>query len=255
MKKSFIICFFIIVLGAPCFARDFLFDYIEENYKEAQAEFSYSPLIYHSIQVNSSVGPKILILTGDDYNYRNWLRHYIAQNKKFIAKISEKRVEEFLSAKAFEIDVTSLHPFNGKKWPDDATATDQSSLLGDNHILIVDPNEKRSHLIQTIIEKMDFRAEIFQTGEQALASFKVQPDKFTLIITQYTDIGIPSDRFIEQVLKINQKIPIVIDTGYKNQNLENEVMSKFSGAGSVHIKPVILRNLQKTIETLTKKNA
>lgn len=255
MKKSFIICFFIVVVGAPCFARDFLVDYIEENYKEAQAEFSYSPLIYHSIQVNSSVGPKILILTGNDYNYRNWLRHYIAQNKKFIAKISEERLEEFLSAKAFQIDVTSLHPFNGGKWQEDLMDPDQSSLSGDNHILIVDPNEKRSHLIQAIVEKMDFQAEIFQTGEQALETFKVQPGKFKLVITQYTEMGISPDRFIEQVLKINQKIPIVIDTGYKNKNLEKEVMSKFSGSGSVHIRPVILRDLQKTIEALAKNNA
>jgi response regulator RpfG family c-di-GMP phosphodiesterase len=76
-----------------------------------------------------------------------------------------------------------------------------------------------------------------------------------MIILHHTISGMASDKFIEQVLKLTHTIPVIIDTGYKNQNRENKFISKFSAFKSVHIKPVILRDLQKTIETLIKKNA
>ena len=256
MKKLFVICILFLSLTTPGLARDFIVEFIEENYKETQAQFSYTPLIYHSIQVNSSAGPKILILTGNDYNYRKWLRYYIAQDKKFITKVPDERLDEFISAKAYTIDVTSLHPFNGDKWEkSDLTTPDQKKIEGDNHILIVDPNEKRTHLIQTIVTKMGYQTTIFKTGEKALDSFKLQPEKFKMVIIHHTIAGMPSDEFVEQVLKLSQTIPVMVDTGYKNQNMENEFISKFAGFRSIYIKPVILRDLQKTIETLIKKNA
>jgi len=256
MKKLFIICILFFGVATPGFARDFIVEFIEENYNETQAQFSYTPLIYHSIQVNSSAGPKILILTGNDYNYRKWLRHYIAQDKKFITKIPDERLDEFISSKAYRIDVTSIHPFNGKKWKkNNLTTSDQNTIEGDNHILIVDPNEKRTHLIQTIVKKMGYRATIFKLGKQALDSFALQPEKFKMVIIHHTAAGMPSDEFIEHILKLSHTIPVVIDTGYKNQNMENKFISKFSGFRSVHVKPVILRDLQRTIETLIRKNA
>jgi len=237
------------------YARDFIVLFIEENYKETQAQFSYTPLIYHSIQVNSIAGPKILILTGDDYLYRNWLRHYIAQDKKFITKIPDESTDEFISAKAYPIDVTSLHPFNGKKWSENTVKTSNPNYIeGNNHILIVDSNEKRTHLLQLIIKKMGYNATIFNTGNQALDVFKLQPEKFKMVIAHHSIAGMTSDILIEELLKFNQTIPIIIDTGYSNQKMKNQFASKFSNFRSVHIKPVILRDLQETIETLIKKN-
>jgi len=255
MKKIFIVCFFVIISGSPALARDFIVEFMEENYKETQANFSYSPLIYHTIQINSTIGPKILILAGDDYNYRKWLRHYIAQNKKFITKIPEDRTDEFISSKVYELDVTLLHPFNGEKWGSDiAKPLDQNTIQGNNHILIVDPNEKRTDLIQIVLKQMGYSAAIFKTGKQALDSFRLQPGRFRMVIAHHTITGMLLDKFINQVLKIDHTIPIIIDTGYKNQNMKNEFISKFSDSSSVHVKPVILKDLQKTIEMLVKKN-
>ena len=47
----------------------------------------------------------------------------------------------------------------------------------------------------------------------------------------------------------------ILETVYENQNIKNQFISKFSSFNSVHIKPVILKNLQETIETLIRKNA
>lgn len=256
MKIYFTVFIWILIGGPLCFARDFQVEFIEENYRETQADFSYQPIIYHSIQVNSTLGPKLLILRGDDYNYRKWLRHYISQNKKFITIISDERLAEFISAKAYEIDIKAIHPFNGDKWiADDVKSSGMNTMEGDNHILIVDPNEKRTRLIQRVVERMQYRADIFTDGLAALEVFKLQPEKFKMVIIYFDKIGIPSDQLIEQVVKLNQLIPVVLDTGYDNESETDKFIKKFSGSGSIHIKPVMLRDLQKTIETLMKKNA
>jgi len=256
MKKTYAACFLLILLCTPCGARDFVVEFVEENYKETKVQFSYDPLIYHSIQVNSSAGPKLLVLTGEDYHYRKWLRHYIAENKKFIAKISDERTDEFVSSKAYMTDVTSLHPFNGDKWEGlTLKRAEQNTLPGDNYILIVDSNQKRTQLIQAIISKMGFDATIFKSGKQALDFFNSQPEKFKLIMTHHSISGMPLVNFIETVLILDDKIPVMIDTGYKNQNIEDKFTAKFSKFKSIHIAPVILKDLQKTIEMLTKKNA
>jgi CheY-like chemotaxis protein len=256
MKKIFIICFILFFLCRPGFSRDFIVKFIEENYNETQVPFSNDPLVYHSIQVNSIAGSKILVLTGNDYNYRKWLRHYIAENKEFIAKIPDDRTDEFISSKAYKIDVTSLHPMDGARWKQNESrkGVDKEMIEGDNNILIVDPNDKRTDLIQSIVIRMGYKTIIFKAGKKALDFFELQPDKFKMIIAQHLVNGMPSDEFVEQVLKIDHKVPILIDTGYGNLAVKNELLSRFSGFGSVHLKPVILRELEKTIASIIKKN-
>ncbi len=114
MKK--IIVFILLLLAMPVMpvaaARDFIVQIQEENYKEEQKSFSYFPVIYHSIQVTSSAGPKLLVLTGDNYYYRNWLRRYISRDKAFIVKVPDDQTDQFITALAFDIDVTRLHPLD-----------------------------------------------------------------------------------------------------------------------------------------------
>ncbi len=261
MKKLILSIIIVLSIAGPSMARDFLVEFVEENYKETQAQFSYSPLIYHSIQINSNAGPKLLILKGDDYTYRNWIRRYIAQNKKFITKIPDDQSDEFVSSKAFELDVSLIHPFNGDLWePEKIKSPGQNTIgqniiEGTNNILILDTDKRRTGLVRTIIEKMNFNAAIMFSGQQIINTFKLQPDKFKLIVINHDEMKIPSAKIVQQLLKIDPFIPILINTGYQNVKIKNELFSKFSKNRSVHIKPVILRDLEKTVNTLTKENA
>jgi CheY-like chemotaxis protein len=262
MKKHYIYSLLIIFLCSIVFfntkaeARDFIVEFIEENYNETDGDFSNDPIIYHSIQVNSIAGPKILILTGNDSNYRAWLRYYIADNKKLITKIADENADEFISSKAFSIDITSIHPLNGNKWNTKGEKdSDQVVLTGENNILIVDSNEKRTELIQTVLQNMGYVATIFMNGAHALNSFKLQPEKFKMVIVNHDITGMSSMDFVEQMLKINHVVPVVIDTGYKNTKVKTKFMEKFSGSGSVHLKSVVLKELKKTVEKIINKKA
>lgn len=256
MKKTyFIILIWVVLIDSICFARDFRVECVEENYKEIQADYSNQPIIFHSLQINSEFGPKLLILKGDDYNYRKWIRHNIAQNKKFITAISDDRVKDFISADAYAIDVQSIFPFNGEKWISQNFKQNNLSMLkGENYILVVDPDEKRTRLIQNVAERMQYQTSIFSDGEMAFNVFKQQPEKFKMIIFYHNSPGMPSEQFADQVVKLDQSIPLIIDTGYQNESEKNKLIKKFPNSSSIHFRPVMLRDLQKTIERMVKKN-
>ncbi|MDQ1268986.1 MAG: hypothetical protein QG618_292, partial [Thermodesulfobacteriota bacterium] len=84
MIRYFILVFVLIAMSLPCRARDFMVEFVEENYMENQEDDSGTPMIYHSFQVRSHAGLKMLVLTGEHPEYRKWLRRYVAQDKGFI---------------------------------------------------------------------------------------------------------------------------------------------------------------------------
>jgi CheY-like chemotaxis protein len=260
LNIGLLICATINLIYSPCQARDFIVEFVEENYKETSVANSNDPLIYHSIQVISQAGPKLLILTGDNLEYRKWLRQYIAENKKFITMVPDNDNDKFISAKAYEIDVTSLHPFNGNKWASDVpisrnVETLEETLEGDRHILVIDPNEKRSHLISLVIKKMGYTAMVLPDYAQALNTFRVHPGKFKMIIANHEVLGMKLEDIVEHILKIDHKIPILVETGYQNHKLKERFVTQFSKAGSVLIKPMVLEDLQNTIKKLVKGQA
>ena len=256
MKNRFCIisAFLLLSLAAgsltPLKARDFVADFMAENYKETQASFSYSPLIYHSIQVSTGAGPKVLILEGDDYNYRTWLRQFIAQGRKLILKVDDKRSNEFLTAKAFSMDVTAVHPLDPDHWG--VSEEGNQALTSTNRVLVVDTNATRAGLIKTIITRMGFEADIHNTWAQALQRFKLGPAAFRLVIAHHKALE-PDQKgrgFVDQVIQLNHTIPVLIDTGYRNEPLKLELTRRYRKNTSVHVKPVVLKELSKTVDRL-----
>jgi len=256
MKKTCLVYLVIIFLSVSAEARDFMVEFVHENYKEVQAQFSYFPLVYHSIQINSAAGPKLIILKGEDSNYRRWIRNYIAENKNFILRIDDQNNDAFISSKAYELDINSIHPFNLKRWENPDIARKQGDTLsGNNYILVVDPDEKRSGLIKTIAKRMGFQVLISSSGKQALLPFKLQPDKFQMVIAHHHGIGKQTENLLDQLLKVDHSIPVIVDTGYKNDLLKNAYVNKYRKFPSVIIKPVILQELSKMIKQIISGNA
>jgi CheY-like chemotaxis protein len=247
----------IIVLAVtPCSARDFMIEFIAENYKETQIPYTNTPQIYHSIQVNTHAGPKLLILTGDDLTSRRWLRQYIADNKRFIARVADTENDLFVASRVYEIDVTRLHPVSKDNrdnfFTKDAAAAEAGHIIGTRHILVIDTNETRSHLIAQVITAMGYTPVISTNGRQALEMFRIQPEKFQMVIANHKAPGIETEVFVEQVLNIDHQIPILVETGYRDPETRQRYQKRFSGAGSVVLTPMALKDLQKNIQGMVK---
>jgi len=253
---SLITVFTSILFYTPCQARDFIVEFVEENYKETRLDYSNDSLIYHSIQVISQAGPKLLILKGDNFEYRKWLRHYIADKKKFIARVPDNENDMFISAKAYDLDVTNLHPFNGNKWAYETPISDNfEPLEGDRYILVIDANKKRSRLISQVIKRMGYLPIVLPDSAQALKTLRVYPGKFKMIIATHEVSGMKTENIVNHILKINHKIPVLVETGYQNKKLRDKFVTLFSDSGSIIVKPVVMDDLQNTIKKLVKERA
>lgn len=258
---ALILMLVLIVTAVPCRARDFMVEFVEENYMENQEEYAQTPMIYHSFQVRSHAGLKMLVLTGEQHEYRKWLRRYVAQDKGFIVKVPDTENDLFISSKVYETDVTNVHPFNPATWsmkgshvfePKDVSDTQALIIAGQENILVLDQNNKRSELIDTVVKRMGYIGMISGDPESALGIFRNQPEKFKMIIVNYDMPGMGSEAFVDKLLQLGHKIPILVETGYHNENLKRQYLSRFSGAGTVKVTPVALNRLQQTIKTLIK---
>ena len=166
IKKTTASILFFLLTVMPCTARDFVVEFDHENYKEEKVPFSYSPLIYHSIQVRTSAGPKLLILIGDDYHYRTWLRHYIAAGKAFLAKVPDDRADEFIANSAFEIDVTMLHPLNLEEYKRGNESTEKERVPVSETKISAEPLKPGTRAVETDAAPPVGRGTLQTTGEK-----------------------------------------------------------------------------------------
>ena len=242
--------------GPVALAKDVMVKVLSENYKETRVESSHTPLIYHSFQISSSAGSKVIVLQGDDATYRKWLRSYLASTNHFLLRIDAGRNDEFVSSKAFYIDVKQVHPVRQDKWvPMEINETQEMPIEGANYILVVDSHKKRSGLIRAVIERMGYRADIHPNSETAVAAFRLYPDKFRMILAHHESIQPKENNFVDQIIETDPGIPLVLDTGYQNSGAKQIYTARFSNNPSVIIKPVILNELSKTISRLVRKDA
>ena len=251
MKKICIGILLVVTWVSTATARDFMVEFVRENYKESRVDYSDLPQIYHSIQVKTHAGPKLLVLTGDNVNYRKWLRYYISGDRHFIARVPDDENDKFVGARIFDIDVTRIHPFEPEVRDMEKKGAEKGmAVLKDKHILVVDDNLKRSRLISQVIRKLGFRPTVMRNSAQAFDTFQVQPEKFQMIIANHAVAGQGQESFVDRVVRIDHQIPILFETGYRNPLGMKQALERFSGNNSVRVTPMALKDLQNTIQSL-----
>ncbi|MCK5542462.1 MAG: response regulator [Desulfobacterales bacterium] len=254
MKKIFITLFVLLIIPITGFTRDYVVNYVSENYQEETDDFKHHLQIYHSIQITSIAGQKILILKGDNYQYRTWLREYIATNKTMIIKVPDDDNNNFISSKAYVIDVTSIYPVNENKWDNADSFSRLKVIEGEKHILIVDSNIKRKKLLKQIIEDLGYPTTFMDDSIEALRMFKVQPGNFHMVIVNCDIPNSNKTDFIGKLAIISPQTPIIVGGAYNNKKNNEKLISDFSKMENIIVKPVILKDLSKTITKLLKNN-
>ncbi len=254
MKKIIIILFVIFIIPITCTARDYVIGFISENYQEETDDFKHHLQIYHSMQISSIAGQKVIILKGDNYKYRTWLREYIAKSKTMIIKVPDDDVNNFISSKAYIIDVTSVYPVNENKWNNPDSSSRLKVIEGRKHILIVDNNKKRKKLIKQIINDLGYPGTFLVDSMEALRTFKAQPGNFHMVIANYDMKNFEKTRFIEKLANISPQTPIIVGGVYNNKKINEKLFHDFSKMKNIIVKPAVLNNLSKTINKLIKRN-
>jgi hypothetical protein len=109
---------FVLMLSIPRqgFAQDYLVELIEEHYKEQMIVGGGELKLYHSWQVTTEYGDKLLVIVGDDHKYRDWLRQYTMNHKIFLIKIPDGGADRFKYDMAVLVNVQQIHSVWEQNW-------------------------------------------------------------------------------------------------------------------------------------------
>lgn len=256
MKRLLLIILFFCLTSVLSHARDYTIKVNTEYYREQPADSEHNKIIYHAFQVDSAFGSKLLILTGDNDKYRIWLREYLVNYKKFIVKIPDSEDNAFRIAKVFKINITHVHPIDADRWEENESGQGFMPVFkGIKHILIVDSNAKRRKLQEMIVKNLGYPVTVADNGVDALKMFKMQPDKFSLVITENMLPGMNGVQLVRHMIKEKPEMPVILGTGYNKGTSGTDFSKAFEGSNRVVVKSVILRELSKSILNLLGRKA
>jgi PAS domain S-box-containing protein len=129
-----------------------------------------------------------------------------------------------------------------------------SIARGTGRILFVDDEEALARMGQIMLKRLGYEVEVRTSSLDALDAFRANPEKYDLVITDYTMPGMTGMDLSEELLKIRPDIPIILCTGYRD--VTTPEMVKAAGVRELLIKPVVRAQLAQAVnEALTSHSA
>jgi len=116
---------------------------------------------------------------------------------------------------------------------------------GSEHILIVDDELPILAMLNQMLERLGYKITMQSSGIDALEAFKAGPDKFDLIVTDFTMPNMTGAGLAREVLSIRSDIPIILCSGFSEQM--NTEKAALLGIREYLLKPVNKNELAKVI--------
>ncbi len=96
---------------------------------------------------------------------------------------------------------------------------------GTERILLVDDEATIARMVQTMLERLGYQVTTRTSSLDALDTFRVSPSRFDMVIS---DRGMPNmtgEQLAGELLLIKPDIPIIICTGFSDENAEQQAKS------------------------------
>ena len=116
---------------------------------------------------------------------------------------------------------------------------------GRESILFVDDEKAMVDTIQPMIERLGYKVTARTSSIEALEAFRANPDRFDLVITDFTMPNMTGLELAKELLKLRSDILIILCTGYSEHI--NEEKAKGNGIRAFVMKPVVLNEISNTI--------
>jgi len=123
---------------------------------------------------------------------------------------------------------------------------------GTERILFIDDEKSLVDLGQQILERLGYKVTIRTSSVEALELFMEQPDKFDLVITDMTMPNMTGDELAGRLMNIRADIPVILCTGY-SERISRERAHDL-GIKEFILKPIVMRELAKTVRKVLDKN-
>ena len=122
---------------------------------------------------------------------------------------------------------------------------------GSENILVVDDEKAMVDVTQSMIERLGYQVSARTSSIEALEAFRSNPDRYDLVITDYTMPNMTGVELAEKLLDLRPDIPIILCTGYSDQINENKAKRK--GIRAFVMKPIALSGIAKIIRNTLEK--
>lgn len=117
--------------------------------------------------------------------------------------------------------------------------------MGNEHLLIVDDEEPIANLFKLMLQRYGYQVTNTCDGEEALKVFKLHPELFDLIITDYAMPKMNGFELAEEIVKIRPAIPIILSTGFND--ISNKSKTSQKGIKSYINKPIQANQLAQIV--------
>ena len=116
---------------------------------------------------------------------------------------------------------------------------------GDERILLVDDEKQLVDVLQRMLRELGYHVRSETDSRQALQRIQDQPEQYDLVIADHTMPHMTGLRLAEELRIVRQDLPIILCTGLKNGNLEDEAQG--AGVSKLLSKPISRERLARVI--------
>jgi two-component system, cell cycle sensor histidine kinase and response regulator CckA len=112
---------------------------------------------------------------------------------------------------------------------------------GDEKILFVDDESSLAVMGRHLLERLGYHVDTCLNPIEALETFRADPNRFDIIITDMTMPHMTGDKLIQEILALRPDMPTIICTGF-SERIDEETALKMGVSGFI-MKPVDIREL------------
>jgi CheY-like chemotaxis protein len=118
-------------------------------------------------------------------------------------------------------------------------------LRGNERILFVDDEEMLVDLGSQMLSRLGYNVVTKTCSNEALETFRAQPDIFDLVITDMTMPKMTGEVLAKEMMSIRADIPVIICTGFNEPDVKKKAGAM--GIKAFLIKPLAIRDLSYSI--------
>jgi len=117
--------------------------------------------------------------------------------------------------------------------------------IGNERILLVDDEESVVNLGRQMLEPSGYAIESSASGKEALAVFRLEPDRFDLVITDLTMPSMLGDRLAKELMRIRPDIPVILCMEHSERASGGK--AKDIGLRAFIVKPFVEQQFAETV--------
>ncbi len=144
-------------------------------------------------------------------------------------------------------------PIEKDSFEKQVTNTKEKILGGNDLILIVDDEEEILAMEKKMLERLGYQVTSLTDSMEALETFRANPHRFDLIITDMAMPNLSGDKLSIELIKLRPDIPILLCTGFSETISEEK--AKLMGIKGFLTKPITRMDLSKKIREVLGTNS